>query len=135
MSTTISRALKHFMVQWYIIWLSDTLIDKIRENMTFEKCLWRWNPFQNTNIILCHASFYFTVYQNSAMACVVVFGQCYVKRMDTVGMFIMTLNLTMNFIAVIRKNQCMYKISCRKLLARFSKIYYSFNCQKVYDLS
>ena len=36
---------KHFKVQWYILWLSDILIVETRENMTFEKSLWRWKSF------------------------------------------------------------------------------------------
>ena len=71
------------MVQWYIIYLSDMLIDKIRENMTSEKILWRWNSFENTNPISCHAPFYAAIYYDLTMACVVVFGQFYVKNIDT----------------------------------------------------
>ena len=57
------------------------------------------------------------------------------KHWYTVNIFIITLNLTIHYVPVIRKNQCMYTISSTKLVATISDNVYYSNCQKEYNLS
>ena len=57
------------------------------------------------------------------------------KHWYTVNIFIITLILTIHYVPVIRKNQCMYTISSTKLVATISDNVYYSNCQKEYNLS